>query len=510
MSKHDFDARLQVLRQLLRLDSEQAAAVSRDLRQQLDERVVEIVCTGKARSDAIDQAIEEFGDAAGMAADLTRVSQRLIRRWVIGATLVSAFVLAVAFGALLLLEWRSLPVVQVAVPTVQFDAASVPPQETRVSSLLLDPQPDDLELPQLSERCSIEFVEDYPLEDALLYLEKKHQVSIVLDPVMLLDGIIAPACPINVPPLRWPEEASDGELSPNWPHEVTLAQVLTVMLGELDLTWQVEDGIITVTTIDIANDPSKLMTRSYNIEPLIRSGISLRDLEHILESNTNAMWRYVDGGGGTLSFVGTTLIVRQSYHDQREVRNLLLKLSRPDDSPWIEYGAERESLRRLMKHQWSSEFPVDMPINEFLGTISQEPSAPMFLEPVMLLGGGITPDQPINAPLLGPAPLEAVLRLNLEELDLVVILRDGLPMVTTSDIARDPRQMAIGVYDVSEILRPGIAREDLLDAVLSIADAQWDEIDGFGGHVNLTGNGLLVVTQTDAAHRSLQEILAFW
>ena len=102
MSKRDFDARLQVLCRLLKLDSQQAAAVSRDLREQLDRRVEEIVRTGKPRSDAIDQAIEEFGDAAGMAADLTRVSQRLIRRWVVGATLVSAVALSVALGAVLI------------------------------------------------------------------------------------------------------------------------------------------------------------------------------------------------------------------------------------------------------------------------------------------------------------------------------------------------------------------------------------------------------------------------
>ena len=243
MSKHDFDARLQVLCRLLKLDSEQAAAVSRDLRQQLDERVAGIVRTGKPRSDAIDQAIEEFGDAAGMAADLTRVSQRLIRRWVVGATLVSAVALAVALGAVLTLEWRSLPVAQVAAPTVQFEAASLPPQETRLPSLLLDPQPDDLELPQLSEPCSINFVEDYPLEDALKFLEKQHQVSIVLDPLMLRDGIITPDYPINVPLFGRQDDESDAELSINWPHQMTLAQVLTLMLTELDLNWLVKDGL---------------------------------------------------------------------------------------------------------------------------------------------------------------------------------------------------------------------------------------------------------------------------
>ena len=510
MSKRDFDARLQVLCRLMKLDSEQAAAVSRDLRQQLDQRVEEIVRTGKPRSDAIDQAIEEFGDAAGMAADLTRVSQQLIRRWVVSATLVSALALTVALGAVLMLEWRSLPVAQVAVPIVQFEAASVPPQETRLPSLLLDPQPDDLELPQLSEPCSINFVEDYPLEDALEYLAKKHQVSIVLDPLMLLDGIITPDQPVNVPPLGRPADETDVELSPNWPHEVTLAQALSVMLEELDLAWQVKDRIMTVTTTGIAHDPSHLMTRSYNIEPLIRSGISLRDIEYVLKSNTNTMWEDVDGTGGTTSLVGTTLIIRQPYQIQREIRSLLLKLARPAGSPWIEYAAERESLARLLKEPCSLAFPPDTPLSEFLAAISREFNAPILLDPLMLLDGIVTPDQPVNAPRLYAAPLETVLRLSLEELDLTLVLLDGLPMVTTIDIANDPTQLPIAVYDVRKILSSGAERDALIDAVLSTANAQWEEMDGTGGRVNLTQNGLLVVTQTDVAHQSLQEMLAYW
>ena len=510
MSKRDFDALLQVLCRLLKLDSEQAAAVSRDLRQQLDQRIEEIVHTGKPRSDAIDQAIEEFGDAAGMAADLTRVSQRLIRRWVVGATLVSAVALAVALGAVLMLEWRSLPVAQVAAPTVQFEAASVPPQETRLPSLLLDPQPGDLELPQLSEPCSISLVEDHPLEDALDFLAKQHQVSIVLDPLMLRDGIITPDYPINVSPPGRQEEDSDAELSPNWPHEVTLAQALTIMLTELDLTWQVKDQIITVTTIDIANDPSKLMTRSYNIEPLIRSGITLLDIEYVLKSNTNTMWEDIDGTGGTTSFVGMKLIIRQSYHAQREIRHLLSKLAQHDGSPWIEYPAERESLARLLKQPCSLTFPPDASLSDFLAAISREFKAPFLLDPLMLLDGIVTPDHPVNVPRLDSAPLEAVLRRTLEELELTLVVLDGIPMVTSIDNANDPSQMPIAVYDVRNILSSGAEPDALTEAVLSAADEQWEEVDGVGGRVNLTENGLLVVTQTDAAHQSLRELLARW
>ena len=262
--------------------------------------------------------------------------------------------------------------------------------------------------------------------------------------------------------------------------------------------------------IDVANDPAKLLTRSYNIEPLIRSGIALCDIVYVLKSNTNAMWEDVDGTGGTTSLVGTTLIIRQPYQIQRDIRNLLLKLVRPDGSPCTEYAAERESLNRLLKQPCSLNFSPDTPLSEFLATISGEFKAPILLDPLMLLDGVVTPDQPVNVPRLDSAPLEAILRLSLEEFDLTLVLQDGIPMVTTIDIANDPSQMPIAAYEVRKILSSGAEPDALIQAVLSTADGQWEEVDGFGGRVNLTQNGLLVVTQSDAAHQSLREMLTHW
>ncbi len=508
MPEHEFEIYLSVLSRLLKLTPEQTASIEDELRDHLEERFEELVRSGVERDEAIKQALDEFGDASGLAVDLTRVSQKPIRRWVIGSSIVTAAALLIAATVFLMSEPdpANLPGATTAVAQTRPET----PQPIDLQSLLLDPQPDDLEIPQLSEPCSIDFPADAPLQDVVDYLAKQHNVPIILDPLMLLDGVVTPDQPVNAPRLGRPEKADTAEGSSIWPHDVTLAQVLNVMFVELDLTWVVRDRIIVVTTVDIANDPSKLMIRSYDIEPMIRTGISSEAIVETIKANTNAMWDETDGTGGEILVVGDVLTIRQTYHAQQEIRRLLLKFIQPGDVPWIEYLAERESLATVLKRPWLGEFPEETPLEEFLGTLFRELNVPFVMDPLMLLDGIVTADQPVNAPAIANVPLEAVLRLTLEELDLTLVLRDGLPMVTTIDIANDPSMLAIGVYDVEPFVEAGVDSSDLTMAVKQMAGGMWEWIDGAGGALTLTENGLMVVRQTDEVHRSLQQLLATW
>jgi len=508
MPEHEFEIYLSVLSRLLKLTPEQTASIEDELRDHLEERFEELVRSGVERDEAIKQALDEFGDASGLAVNLTRVSQKPIRRWVIGSSIVSAAALLISATAFLMFEpdAASLPGATPAVAQTQPES----PQPIASQSLLLDPQPDDLELAQLSEPSVLSFRPDIPLEEAMSHLADQHKVPIVLDPLMLLEGIVTPDQPLNVPLLGRSEKTAEAEPSPGWPHELTLSQVLNVMLVELDLTWYVQDGIIIVTTVDIANDPSKFLTTSYDIEPLIRTGISSESIIETIKENTNAMWQEIDGTGGEILVVGDILTVRQTYHAQQEIRRLLFKLAQPGDSPWIEYSEERESLEVALRRPCSVEFPPDTPLSGFLGTLSGELDVPFVIDPLMPLDGIVTEDQPVNAPAIANVPLEALLRLSLEELDLALVLQDGLPTVTTVDIANDPSRLAIGVYDVGPFVDAGVDTSDLTIAVKRMAGGMWEWIDGTGGALTLTENGLMVLRQTDEVHRSLQKLLATW
>ncbi len=511
MPEREFEIYLSVLSRLLKLTPEQTAAISDELRDHLEERFEELVRTGLDRDDAITQALDEFGDASGLAVNLTKVSQKPIRRWVIGSTAVTAVALLVGLSAFLTSkpDGPGLPGPSEAVAQSETgERPQIDPQ-----SLLLGVQPDDLALKQLFEPSHLNAPEDAPLQDALAQLAHQHSVPIIIDRVAIEDIGYTVDEPLIVPPLGRPLDAPndtdpDKESSENWPHTVTLAQTLDVMLDELNLTWTVRNGIITVTTVEAAEEQTS--TQSYNIQPLLDAGIAPDTLSTVLMENTNTNWAELDGDGGTLSLLENVLTVRQSYQAHRAVRNLLFKLARPEGTPWIDYAVERESLTNVLKTEISANFVLDFPLQDCIDQFALQFEMPILTDRVALGEIGLTVDVPTNIPALSKVPFESVLDVGLNELELVMQLRHGLPTVTTVDSANDSRRFAVGVYDVQRILDVGIEPSQLADAIRSMSGGRWEQIDGEGGTLTLVETGILVVSQTDEMHRSVQRLLSTW
>ena len=80
MSKEDFDRFLVLLGGFLNLDRKQRQAISDELRDHLEMRVESLVRAGIDESAAQKQALEEFGDAAGIAARFATLAQQRNRR----------------------------------------------------------------------------------------------------------------------------------------------------------------------------------------------------------------------------------------------------------------------------------------------------------------------------------------------------------------------------------------------------------------------------------------------
>jgi HAAS len=102
MSDREFDLYLSALSRLLRLTAGQREEIADELRDHLEERFAELTAIGVSHDDAVRRALDEFGDAAGLAAHFTRLSKRrtrrLLMRWTM-ATVVTASVVAVLASA---------------------------------------------------------------------------------------------------------------------------------------------------------------------------------------------------------------------------------------------------------------------------------------------------------------------------------------------------------------------------------------------------------------------------
>src|SRR5947207_5770846 len=89
MSDHEFDNYLALLSRLLRLSSMQRDQISDELRAHLDDRLEELTARGVSHEAAVRQALEEFGDAAGLAGQFVAISWNRKRRWLVRLTTFS-------------------------------------------------------------------------------------------------------------------------------------------------------------------------------------------------------------------------------------------------------------------------------------------------------------------------------------------------------------------------------------------------------------------------------------
>lgn len=88
MSEREFELYLSVLGGMMKLSSAQRKDLAEELRSHMDERLDGLIAEGLTRDEAIRTALEEFGDAAGLAANFTQIAQlkqrRRIMRWTTG------------------------------------------------------------------------------------------------------------------------------------------------------------------------------------------------------------------------------------------------------------------------------------------------------------------------------------------------------------------------------------------------------------------------------------------
>src|SRR5678815_2629018 len=75
MSQLEFDTYLSLLCRLLRIAPQQREQVAEEFRAHMEDRLEELLARGMERETAIKLALEEFGDAAGLAAQIASISQ---------------------------------------------------------------------------------------------------------------------------------------------------------------------------------------------------------------------------------------------------------------------------------------------------------------------------------------------------------------------------------------------------------------------------------------------------
>jgi len=348
MPEEEFELYLSLLSRFLRLDTGQRGEIADELRDHLEERLDELSREGLSRADAIRAALDEFGDAAELAAHFTEIARqrrrKIIMRFSVGtvAALTAALLVGTAF-------WPKNVAVQLperaiaqqdndqtadgqAEPGGDSSDAN-PAQQTPTNNAKNPHEPiRDARTREIEARIDApvpraEYIDD-PLETVLQFLADETNITIIPDRSALDDEGVSLAAPINL------------ELS-----ETRLRDILSIILPPLDLDYFVRDGVLHVTSETLAWETFEV--RIYNCRDLLENYVSpaarnssarrsrSRDddspapqtagdvLIDVIVSATPGPWNETKDDGGTISEFNGLLVVKQNYKNHRKIQQVL-------------------------------------------------------------------------------------------------------------------------------------------------------------------------------------------
>jgi hypothetical protein len=232
MNDREFENYLALLSGMLRLRGTQQSDIAGELRDHLIEHVAELEQRGVPHQQAVREALEEFGDAAALAASFSALvrarRRRLIMRCTIGTSLVMAGLMIGVFAFRPPVENDSI------VAQAQQGPGETAKQKAKETAKE-DQQARDLDQKtraELKKLTELEFTE-IPLREALDYIKDKHQIQFFFDKRAMEEA----NAPIDTP------------VTFNM-HSAPVEMVLDLILNQIRLGYTIRNGVVIVTTED--------------------------------------------------------------------------------------------------------------------------------------------------------------------------------------------------------------------------------------------------------------------
>ncbi len=485
MSEREFELYLSLMGKLLRLGPEQTEAIADELRDHFDQRFLALCRQGVPREQAIRQALDEFGDAAGLATDFTQLARvrrrRLIMRCTLATVLLGAaalFVVQALTPPNAMIDGPPLARAQVVgdVPSGTLEIPE-PAAPTTIDPATLVPPP-------LAKKLTWEFT-DLPSSEMLAEFSRRVEMPLLVDEIAFHDLGVSSDEPVTDRLLDLPAYL-----------------LLDRLEDRLELGWYVDDGFIVVTSDEKAEE--HLTLRSLVLTDLREQGYESDAVLELIQTVTGGNWEDIDGIGGTLTRVGDVIFVRQSDRRHREVAALLQTLRHHDRETYVLSPPVHATIREKLKSPISVEFDR-VPLQTAISQFSDEIGIDIHIDEVALTDFGIPIDEPVRRTMRDKSA-ETVLRFLLQPLELTAFPELGRLLITTTEVAEARLQVVL--HDVSDVCESKDQTEQLSRAILNETDGPWEDIDGVGGVISVPVSGIMVVRQTEKQLQEVRELLA--
>jgi hypothetical protein len=260
MTDHEFETYLALVSKLLRLQGKQRAQIAGELRSHLEERLDDLLSQGVPREQAVRMALEDFGDAAVLAADFVSLSRNRRRRWMMRMTTFSAAAMILAAVAIATF-WPGRNAGPGLAAVVAQDPAATPSDDdfkdpaakpADVTATAADATIED----KLNEFTEISF-EETPLKDVVQSIEQQTGITVYLNAKKLEEAGVNVDAPIthSFRRIRW-------------------RTYLDLMLAELELVHVNRDDLLVITTPEDAESEPEI--RVYDCRDLLSMPASNR------------------------------------------------------------------------------------------------------------------------------------------------------------------------------------------------------------------------------------------
>jgi hypothetical protein len=292
---------------------------------------------------------------------------------------------------------------------------------------------------------------------------------------------------------------------------------LGLALEQRELCYDIFDQRIVITTVDNSHDRNHLRTVVYPLpQPQFRSQEVDPDrwanlLVSLVEPDE---WHDV-GGRGHCEAVPGSLVITQTEHMHRQIRGVLASLSHLENPPqsltpvplppFLSPQAERKHWAALQ--QPASANYVEAPLEEVTADLAQRHGIPIHIQIFKLQEAGVRSRTPVTIAADG-ASLEAIFRRILDDLDLTLMIRHGVLVVTTPEDAESPDKMPLVAYPVHDLVAAdGVfdyaPLKDLIQT--TVAPESWD-VSG-PESIGQELDGWLIISQTYEVHQQIEQLL---
>lgn len=350
-------------------------------------------------------------------------------------------------------------------------------------------------------------------------LRAEHSIPVLIDKHSLADAGIDP-------------ESTEVQLTPS----IRLRSALNLSLPGHNLAWMIQHEALLITTLD--EREATLVTKVYPTAELmlIRDAFGAADelfegewdpetLNDVILSGCSPESWEANGGAGSLIVRQDLLLVSntQPVHDQ--LSGLMEALHAARRQQFVADAAARyRAIPAETSHSWPAchrirdvlrtkgDWSYDSTLEEIAAALAKRCDIPIALDREVLADAGVDARMPMILQVKGMTLANALEHM-LREIDLVIIVTDDVLLITTRDAADlRPVTRLYPARDLALDLESqggSVKAEELIEAIQSIVAPDAWECNGGNGNIELFPDSYcLVVSQTEAVHDQVEQLLA--